>query len=519
MAANLKWVSQSPGLFAHAVQIIKDAIDAIVEWFFGFSPAAARRRQSFRSLLFLALYAFFVWTEFVHNPTAMQHYNTFINAATVGLSPELIVFLQALWSVAISLPVLRELLVIFVPYLLALEFAAIYQHDVIERDVEITRAFINQAVFAAHYNVIHVREGKVIPEDEESPILLVGGPGLVEVELDSAIMLEDADFDARIIGPTGKKRGGMEVLSDFERIRQSFDLRERSVTIPSEKIPPITIRTRDGIMVEAKDLHYVFSVNRGDAPPTKDMPYPFDEKSLINFVYNGPPKTQGWKNPIATDMNMPITLELSGFIGKRFTGEFLASIGQPEMEAYEQRKQARDEVASQLAGAVQAGESEPFPKQGEFMARTAISDLLNGENFRKSALGKGFSLRWVGVGTWNTAAKIIPELHLEAWQTSRNNVMRGSESALKKIQVAAKSDHMLNLISQMVLTPYFDHLDNTDSNKLVDHLIGAYYQRLRALQEEYIKANQPVPESLPTAIAILAEVLPYHDVHAEDEEE
>jgi len=518
MTVNLKWLSRSPNLLVQAVDLIKNTINFIVDWFFGFSTSAAQRRGLFRLVFFMVLLVFFGHAEFIRNATAMQHYRTLIAVWQSGqagdlLTQALISFVWAVGSVMVSLPVLRELLVIFVPYFLALEFAAIYQQDVFEKEVEITRTFISQAVFAEHYNVIHVREGRVIAEDEESPILLIGGPGLVEVELDSAAMFEDVDYKPRVIGPTGKYRGGLAVINGFERIRQSFDLRERSVNIPS-----IKARSRDGIEVEAKDLHYVFSVNRGTVPPTKDNPYPFDETSLINFVYNGPPpKGPGWKSPIATDINMPITLELIGFISKRSVGEFLASVGQPELEALEQRKQARDEAVRKLAGDAQPGDADTFPKQGEFTSRPKISDLLNSESFLKNVSGKGFSLRWVGVGTWNTAAQVIPELHLEAWEVSRGNVMRGSEMALNKIRENAKYDHLLELLSQVVLAPYYDHSEDIESTALVNRWLVRYYERLLALREAYEKEHQPIPETLTKALDILTEALPIHPVGEPEE--
>ena len=68
----------------------------------------------------------------------------------------------------------------------------------------------------------------------------------------------------------------------------------------------------------------------------------------------------------------------------------------------------------------------------EFVPRSLLTRMLY-DNFQARAEQRGTHINWIGVGTWDTPAQIIPKNHREAWKISRENFRRGNSAELQRI--------------------------------------------------------------------------------------
>ncbi len=69
------------------------------------------------------------------------------------------------------------LLLVVAAYWLAFQAAHLFLADIFEKEETVGSEFIKQAAFASGYNAINISKGKMHPAFEDSPILLIGGPG------------------------------------------------------------------------------------------------------------------------------------------------------------------------------------------------------------------------------------------------------------------------------------------------------------------------------------------------------
>jgi len=254
----------------------QDWKDQLLDGLFELTHRGAQRRQALRFWLAIILWLGLAW--FYWGGTLRQDLSNFFYAFLTpqgDLVGSLVTILEHLFAPS----VLRIILVVLFAYWLAFNAAYIFLADIFERDENVGREFIKQAAFASHYNAINVSKGKIHQYYEESPILLIGGPGDLQVELDSAVLVEGPDGN-RVIGPTGREHHGRARLHGFERIRQCVDLRDQ------HNSQTVVARSRDGILITARDIRYMYSITRGPHIPSHANPYPFDEEALRRQVYS-----------------------------------------------------------------------------------------------------------------------------------------------------------------------------------------------------------------------------------------
>lgn len=396
--------------------------------------------------------------------------------------------------------------------------AAIYLDDIFElKNVRIAERFIRQSAFASQYDVIEIKNGDVSQNDHKSPIFLIGGPGKVRVYLENAALFEKIGGTPHVIEPTtpkssretirsenekrrwiaklegfykrfftlsrseiGSIEDGAKVLESFERLRKVIDLRDQVVEISVEG------RTRDGITIQAKNMRVIFSVLRDGKEPSLVKPYPFHEEAIETLVYDL--SRESWTDAMAAQ----IKRELGGFIARHTLSEFLAAIGLPELE---QEKQIAKELrieADRLAGL-----DEPFELDIDdlppFVPRPEISDLFyDYNNFVARSRKKGIELRWIGLGTWDLPAEIIPERHLQAWRITYENLARGSEAAIGKLFDLNRAEQLLAILND---TPIgiFSNIDPNDTStrkQSMVALVNGYRGKLHAALEVYDRRDE-----------------------------
>lgn len=176
----------------------------------------------------------------------------------------------------------------FLPIFIAFQGAAFYLADIFELDdIRVARKFLRQVSLTGSKDVIHISQGEIAPEDRDSPISKIGGPGKVIVDLDSVVLFEKVNGHPNVIGPTGKEPKGKATLEGFERFRQALDLRDQYIDLRDEdgKYAAVKGRSLDGIPVTATDVRLMFSVYRGRQKPVPEMPYPYAKEAIEQQVY------------------------------------------------------------------------------------------------------------------------------------------------------------------------------------------------------------------------------------------
>lgn len=406
---------------------------------------------------------------------------------------------------------LRLLPVLILPFLIALQAAATYLADIFElKQVSIARDFILQVALTGNHKHIRISGGEVVEEDRNSPIYLIGGPGKVLVELDSAALFERADGRPHVIGPSVK---GKATLDGFERFRDALDLRDQ-YTDPLK----VNSRSLDGIPISAADVRLVFSVFRDSKKPTIEEPHPFSEKAIETLVY-------GKSAKVLTEGQYPSELpaswtgaiqglirgELGGFMSKHKLVEYLASIGSPETQQAKQREEEIVAVGKNVLSDEDTLEPRRVPPPPDFQPRRVLSNLFSqfAEGFTQKASQRGLELHWVGVGVWKlppSSEKIVPKKHLEAWNLSLENLARGSKDALDGLKKEAYLQQILRLIQTIPLARFQQNHGKSHRDALRDMLIG-YREQLIETVELLTKSRHPIPSSLPAAIKRIETVL------------
>jgi len=506
------------------IDAVRRTIDKYLNQIFAFNHHAALVRSMFIGVAFII-----IWLVLSFTARPPEEYSSlfsdWLNTVAAGDPQTLLISSgKTLATIFLNLVVIRHLLAFYVPFWLMEHVASIYLADIFEKEEDVAHTFIRQAAFADSYNTIHIRQGQVIKSDQESPMIQIGGPGYVVVELDSAVVFERPDGSPHVIGPTSKEWHGSALIEGFERIRQGVDLRD---VIHKQEI---TTRSRDGIPVTAKDIQYSYSLYRGPKPvKSPQTPYPFDENAVLNLVYKSatrpvklgepPTQIQDWLEPLPGKIFGQIILEMSGFINNRSLSDFLVTVGKPEDDSLEERKKDTDERIRAISGlaenhsdqsALQSTLSlpDPTPETGpvdpaetrrvessntalEFVPRSLLTKLFY-DNFQIKAPQRGTYLNWIGVGTWDTPAQIIPRNHREAWKISRENFARGNSTELQRIYDEAKLHEFLRLIDEVPIRKLYIDLQNQEVDKQVKGVLKEYLGVLERARELYRRDSIPV---------------------------
>lgn len=473
--------------FSMVVDWITRAIDVALNRIFSLTHRASVMRWNTLSVGFVLAWLASVVMTVPEGVARQQLWEVFAALGSVAggnVQPFLMASIKFIFGVFLHPAVIKHALALYAPFWLMHRVTAIYLSDIFEESEKTSRQFVMQAAFGRGYSTIHIRQGAVVEADLDSTIIKIGGPGYVQVDLDSAVLFERPDGTPHVIGPTGR-----EVIDDFERIRRVIDLRDSVDTV---ELPPT--RSRDGIIVGAKDIQFSYSIYRGDSPNRSEMPYPFSRAAVESLVYKdtrvvkpgiAPERKPEWlSGPFK--MGGAIMAEMGSFISRRGLSEFLAAIGEPEENSLTVREQKIDQFSQLLSGINGNQASSPPLKAPNFASRTFLTDLFYSQDgFQKRMADKGFKLNWIGVGTWYTPAEIIPANHRDAWKTSRENFARGNPQALEALQAEAKLQELLRLIQILPINRFYTDLEKVDDERLLDNLLQDYEEILQRAADLY----------------------------------
>jgi hypothetical protein len=500
-----------PSIFSRAVNRIKSIIESGLNWIFSLRHSAGSYRNNVRWAALLLFYIFSVITLYDSNGWAILVSGLINNQSINGIFD--LIFKSILHPI-----VLRNLIAVIAPYLLVHTLAAIYLADIFEKDVKVAKRFLNEAAFAEDYMTIRIQAGRLRESDQDSPIVQISGPGYVTVELDSAAVLECPDGTLRVIGPTTGLPNGRAVIEDFERLRQCVDLRD----IISHQ--DVTSRSRDGIVIKARDIQYSYSAYRGKYPlKSLACPYPFDEEAIKQMVKGvvipvssdrQPPKTPEWMRPLPGGLFVSVNIEFGNFISQRGLSEFFSSIGSPEEESLRQRAEKITREAHKLAGKNGSSAGVSPLKAGDFEYRPAMAEKLFGSiTFKEIMRKKGLQVNWIGVGTWETPDEIIPENHLEAWKTSIENQKLGGEEQLTRLYKSSLGAKLIELINDLPINTYYRLAEKEQKNddQVIEALLEEYIKYLNGIKRYFEDLGEKTPENINTALESI-NLLLYHDI-------
>ncbi|MBK6647232.1 MAG: hypothetical protein IPG44_16055 [Anaerolineales bacterium] len=360
-------------------------------------------------------------------------------------------------------------------YALARTKAAHYLADVFELDDEsVAYNFIEDVAFGQGHELITIHEGKISEEDERSPLILIGGPGFVQVNLDSVALLERVDGIPEIIEPRAKPWK----LGRFERIREigKYDevgKREYAIiNLRDQFVRGLAVksRTKDGIPIEAQDVKVMFSIRRKpkETAPEND-PYHYDEKAVYSLVYNQviitppPAKVSGISFPWDTTVLPLVTGELENIITSRNLSEILASISRRELDDLSlneaTNKQMRIEMTSEQTVASQPGAS----RAPNFLTRSKITAHFFSDEFKAKAEALGVAIHWIDIGTWSLPNEIILDELKAAWKLMGDNTRRraGVDRSAKQHEMK----ELMELVNNVIVSNYSRSSGSSGSRK------------------------------------------------------
>lgn len=413
------------------------------------------------------------------------------------------------------LTVARLVILLFIPAYLAITLAGNYLADVFELDDPgVAWDFIRELSGGGAREIIHMRDGKISEESLNSPVLLIGGPGLVLAEFDSAGLFERADGTPHVIGPVGagpEQDGQPNIILDgFERLREPV-LNLRDQYIGSMSGQPMTIigRSLDGIPISATDVRGVFSIRRqkpeDGAGQDAQAPYTFDPADIENLIYkqavpviNEGPYPSGQPGPWTATMQGLIRGSLSEFMSQHKLGEYLAGIGSLESDLSEYREDSIVSTTLRYSSDLPDSKTATHPSP-KFHSRTELIERFtkSTNGFGQRAGDRGLELHWIGVGTWKTpnelASELIKDQHLEAWRLNRDNAERSSPAAAEALVDEAYINEKIRLIQDV---PLASHQKNTarysDKDVLLECLLQDYWEQIGdALDSYYQAGNAP----------------------------
>ncbi len=420
---------------------------------------------------------------------------------------------------------LRFLPLLLAPYFISLQSAAIYLADIFDPNkvpVSVARRHILEVALGGSDETIHISKGEIAEEDKKSANYLIGGPGKVIVDLDSAALFERPDGTPHVIGPTSREPGGKATIQGFERFREAIDLRDHFVELRDldDKARSISSRSKDGIPVTATDVRFMFSIDRGEEKPlaSEALPYPFSNQAVENIVYKAisvvtpeqdtPSKyTFLWIN----NMISLIRSELAKFMSRNELNKYLASIGQPEVERAAQRETLLiDEARNLLPLGMSPPEKKDAPKKPEFIPRPQIkTDLFSefAESFNSSAISRGVKLKWIGIGTWRSPVEKVFSKHIEAWKISQENAGMDGNDAVKGFSVETVLHKVAELIQDIPLGSYQQASQTSTSHQdTIQKVLIDYRKQLIQAKELWTHKGELVPVDVEDAINILFDV-------------
>ena len=397
--------------------------------------------------------------------------------------------------------------------------------DIFElKDPAVAWDFIGELSLGGARQLIHIRDGKISEESLNSPVLLIGGPGLVLVEFDSAAVFERPDGTAHVIGlANAKPDGGRSniILDGFERLREPvINLRDQYIGSQSGEPMTIVSRSRDGIPISATDVRGVFSIRRQKPfdPEIASLqaPYGFDPKDIENLIYKQAvqvltegPYPSGQPPQWTATMQGLIRGSFAEFMSQHNLGEYLAGIGTVEFDLSEFREDTIVSTTLRYSNELPDSTAQNAAKP-RFHPRTELISRFTKptEGFSQRARDRGLELHWINVGTWKMPNELttttVKDQHEEAWRLNRENAERSAPESMENISDEAYYGEKIRLIQNVPLAAQEKNLARyTEKGVLLECLLQDYWNQLGDALAVYYQSGIASAELETTEKAVL----------------
>ncbi|HTP03286.1 MAG TPA: hypothetical protein VMJ64_18055 [Anaerolineales bacterium] len=442
--------------------------------------------------------------------------------------------------VFIVLTTARLVIVMFIPAFIAITQAGNYLADIFElKDPSVAWDYISTLSLTGWEDLLHIlegrtaedrapsigpgsqkyiiriRDGQVAKESLDSPALLIGGPGIVIAEFDSAALFEKPDGTPHVIGlasavPDAASKPNV-VLDGFERLREPIiNLRDQYIGNLAGESMTVLSRSLDGIPISAADVRGMFSVIRHKpddvAVSSIHAPYPFEPADIERLIYKQAVRVLN-EGPIAssepdrrwdTTMQGLIRSSLAEFMSQHKLGEYLAGIGALESELSEYREDTIASTTLHYASDLPDSTGQTPPPR-KFYPRAELLDRFNRSSgsFAQRARDRGLQLHWVNVGTWRMPDELgqdqIRDRHQEAWRLNRENARQSSPENLERSAQDAYYNEKVRLIQRVPLeAQQKNKAKYSEKSLLVECLLQDFWEQIGdGLTAYYDNPNHP----------------------------
>jgi hypothetical protein len=369
-------------------------------------------------------------------------------------------------AIIIGMSLVKYIPLLMVVYNLARVMAARYLDDVYELDDEnLASAFLEEVTFGYGHDRITINEGKISERDEESPLILIGGPGSIQVNLDSIALLEKVNGEPEVIHP----RNESWRLGRFERIREigkSDEAGEREyaiINLRDQFVSGLSVksRTKDGIPLEAQGIKIIFSILRRQQTAEDKVQgdaYLFDERAVQALVYNQtiitpePSAPSGITFPWDTTVIPLVITELEELITSHSLSEILASISQKEIDNESTNDQTIAQMRLEMTGQQTLTGARKESLAPNFESRSRITAQFFEKKFKEKAAKIGVSVEWIDIGTWQFPTTLILDKHKEAWNLSRENAKK--RNAVERSKKRYEMAELIKIIDNVIIKNY-----------------------------------------------------------------
>lgn len=369
-------------------------------------------------------------------------------------------------GIIIGLSLLKYVPFLMVVYSFSKKMSARYLDDVYElHDEELASDFLEEVTFGYGRERVTIHEGRITENDEKSSLILIGGPGEIQVNLDSVALLEKVNGEPKVIFP----RNESWKLGRFERIREigKFDetgKREYAIiNLRDQFVSGLVVksRTKDGIPLEAQGIKVMFSVlRRGQTKDDKVQgdAYLFDENAVRALVYNqtiitpAPSAPSGVTFPWDTTVIPLVISELEDLITSRTLSEILASISQQEVDNASENDKTNAKMRVEMTGKQTPLDKIKESQAPNFESRSRITAQFFNNYFKEKAAKLGVSIQWIDIGNWQFPNTLILDKHKEAWNLSRENAKQSAR--VKQSGRRYEMIELINLVNNTVITNY-----------------------------------------------------------------
>lgn len=358
--------------------------------------------------------------------------------------------------------VLRHVLAISIPVFMAIRISTACLADIFEmEDESIASRFITGSAFSTTYHRLTIENSDVAARDLESPLLRVGGPGWIQVNLENVAVFERMDGKPHLIGPTAHLPGNVDTIQSFERLREVIDLRDQ---FTQAKGLVVKGRTRDGIPVTVQNVRLYYSVLRDIN--AKKSEFSFTSEGIQQLVFSrgrsnrrktntdGTVEKMSFRSDWAEAMKGIVSRELRDFISSHTLNEFLAS--------------------AEVRGSSAAGLN--------FIPRPEIRQRFLSPEFKQRAASQGLQLQWIDIGSWDIPKFVVDEHH-EAWKLSNENEVERAK--INGVEEDSRTKELIRLIREIQMVAYQSRNQDKPDEEIRTDLISAYLAVLRTVRDNF----------------------------------